>query len=653
MKTPITVHALYHHNNVDGAKIYSELYSLLCRNVNDPFSDGLDIPVYFTTGDNNYISSITKTSSVKNVFLIFIDINMFCSERWRNLINELIKSADENIEIVGVKQYKNAFSINKSLGEIQSIVVDESSKENISLFDNDNWERFTTQLLDLLIRTVSGKMSNALKVFISHSKHDTDGRGVNAAKEIRNFLASDTKLNSFFDVHDILDGYHFETQIKEHVKNSAFLILFTDTYSSREWCKIEALTAKQEQVPILAVSMLRNHIDRAFPYIGNIPFTVCEGDWRKVINILMRTVLDQKVQKSLLESISDEGTMCISYPPEAFNLSLLDDNTRRILYPEPPLGNEELDVLKKISKRMNRNIIFSTPMDHLTENINLHEKYVGISISESHELSAIGIGEEMFKDLQIELTRHILKANGKLMYGGDLRKGGFTEIFKEMAKQYGQKEKAEAEVFYIENYLSWPLYNNLSIEQKADYLASRVQLVNATPGSAVAADEINLFMIPDTNENKLKWATSLVSMRNEIIKNSAARVIVGGRLHGFAGFMAGVVEEFKIAISQHQPIFIVGGFGGASHLICNIIEGKSGYDTLKDKAFVNYEYRNFFNWCEENENHIDYESFDGLKIEDLHNNLSYEENITLFHSVDIIEIVSLILKGLNQIKNEA
>lgn len=160
-------------------------------------------------------------------------------------------------------------------------------------------------------------------------------------------------------------------------------------------------------------------------------------------------------------------------------------------------------------------------------------------------------------------------------------------------------------------------------------------------------------MIPDTNENKLKWATSLVSMRNEIVKNSAARVIAGGRLHGFAGFMAGVVEEFKIAISQHQPIFLVGGFGGASHLICNIIEGKSGYDTLKDNAFVNYEYRNFFNWCEENGNHIEYESFDGLKIEDLHNNLSYEENITLFHSVDIIEIVSLILKGLNQIKNEA
>lgn len=164
MKTPITVHALYHHNNVDGAKIYSALYSLLCRDVNDPFSDGLDIPVYFTTGDNNYISSIVKTSSAKNVFLIFIDVNMFCSERWRNLINELIKSADENIEIVGVKLYKNAFSINKSLGEIQSIVVDESSKENISLFDSDNWGKFTTQLLDLLIRTVSGKMSNALKV---------------------------------------------------------------------------------------------------------------------------------------------------------------------------------------------------------------------------------------------------------------------------------------------------------------------------------------------------------------------------------------------------------------------------------------------------------------------------------------------------------
>ena len=38
-----------------------------------------------------------------------------------------------------------------------------------------------------------------------------------------------------------------------------------------------------------------------------------------------------------------------------------------------------------------------------------------------------------------------------------------------------------------------------------------------------------------------------------------------------------------------------------------------------------------------------------IKISDLNNGLSEEENKTLFHSVDIMEIVSLVLKGLKNI----
>ena len=51
MKTPLSVHALFHTANIEGQKIYSELYKLLCRDIDNPFSDGLDIPVYYATGN--------------------------------------------------------------------------------------------------------------------------------------------------------------------------------------------------------------------------------------------------------------------------------------------------------------------------------------------------------------------------------------------------------------------------------------------------------------------------------------------------------------------------------------------------------------------------------------------------------------------------
>ena len=44
-----------------------------------------------------------------------------------------------------------------------------------------------------------------------------------------------------------------------------------------------------------------------------------------------------------------------------------------------------------------------------------------------------------------------------------------------------------------------------------------------------------------------------------------------------------------------------------------------------------------------------YAKLGNVKISDLNNSLSYEDNKTLFHSVDIMEIVSLVLKGLKNI----
>ena len=659
MKTPISVHALFHSENNEGEKIYSGLYKLLCRDIKDPFSDGLDIPVYYTKADDTSEIRLADTSSTKRVILLFIDIHMFCSQNWRNKITELIDTRDDNTLIVGVKQYKHSFSINKKIGEIQSIVVANTEEEHLLLFDGDHWDIFTTQLYDLLIRYLSGKNDKSpISVFISHSKQGNgkpkDKEGEKTAKEVRNFLYTDTKLNSFFDFHDILDGYRFEDQIKAHAGNCSLLILFTDTYSSREWCRIEALTAKKHHVPTVAVFMMKGDVDRIFPYIGNNPSTVFDGDWRKVINLLLRTTLDQTYEKELLKSEESATTTYLPYPPEAYNMSLLKAETTKVLYPEPPLGNEELEVLKSIAERMGRNINFCTPMSHFTEGMNLQEKQIGISISNSSDISTFGIGSEMFKDLTIELARHILKVNGRLIYGGDLRKDGFTELLRDLSRQYGQKEKAEAEVYYVKNYLAWPIYNDLSKEKRADYLASRIELKKAKPGSAVKPDEINVYIPKElSEETKLKWATSLIQMRIDSIEESAARIIAGGKVQGFTGFMPGIAEEFMVAYNAKKPIFLIGGFGGCAHVIADILEGKANSQVLKGFCLQDANYKTFIEWADTVGYKVDYEFFDKIKIEELNNGLSLDENNRLLHSVDVTEIVSLVLKGLSNTLNHA
>lgn len=77
MKTPLSVHALFHTANIEGQKIYSELYKLLCRDIDNPFSDGLDIPVYYATGENHSVITLANSSSEKKVILLFIDAIFF------------------------------------------------------------------------------------------------------------------------------------------------------------------------------------------------------------------------------------------------------------------------------------------------------------------------------------------------------------------------------------------------------------------------------------------------------------------------------------------------------------------------------------------------------------------------------------------------
>ena len=231
-----------------------------------------------------------------------------------------------------------------------------------------------------------------------------------------------------------------------------------------------------------------------------------------------------------------------------------------------------------------------------------------------------------------------------------MRQDGYTELFKELSNQYGQKEKSDSDVVYIDNYLAWPLYNNLTLEEKADYLNSRIQLIPAEAGDNVTEEEKSVFVPPCSLENRLKWATSLTSMRKQMAKVTNARIVISGRTSGFKGYMAGVVEEFLIAIENNQPVYLIGGFGGVAHLLADIIEKKTTFATMRDVAMSDDNYKELYNWCVEHGMPIKYAKLGNVKISDLNNGLSYEDNKTLFHSVDIMEIVSLVLKGLKEIK---
>ncbi|MBD0259481.1 MAG: hypothetical protein ICV83_27495, partial [Cytophagales bacterium] len=157
-----------------------------------------------------------------------------------------------------------------------------------------------------------------------------------------------------------------------NLKRCAVVVFLSDQYSTREWCRIEVITAKRCKSPLVVVNNLQTGERRSFPYLGNVPTIQYRPDcFDRVVDLALFQVLnnlylEEKLKKEIDLYALDKTFRIVSIQnaPELFNfidIKLLQDgqDTRKILvvYPDPPLGTEELRVLNDLDP----NIDFITP----------------------------------------------------------------------------------------------------------------------------------------------------------------------------------------------------------------------------------------------------------------------------------------------------
>jgi hypothetical protein len=659
MKNNLAVYILYNSQYEQGKTVYGDVYKLLCRDADHPFQDGLDIPVYLRTGDDERmcdIKPINIGNADKTFILLLVDDMMYCSDVWRKYIGKLVQLQRDNedkVHIVCVELSKFAFDIGHGLSEKQFIRLKTFSVR-------DNWKEFQIRLYDDIIRFIKRKELRKLKIFISHSKRDENRIGQRCATEFRNYIRQETKLDSFFDASDILDGQSFEEQIRNSItdEQSLLVILNSNTYSEREWCQKEVLFAKSSKIPTIAVSLLDGEVKRSFPYISNIPYIRFNDNWDDVLILLLRTALDQYSQAQYLRLLRDEMKepdksrfQVLPFAPEAYSY-VYEELESNIIYPEPPLSKDELDVLKKIAGNEK---LFLTPMQLLAQTVDLKGKNIAISVSEAPSSDALGYGSEMIRDLTIELSRHLLITGAKMLYGGDLRKGGYTELFSDLSLQYkNYQQNVDMKTSFFKNYFAWPVHLSFTNEVKLHFKNSRVETIFVDCPKEYHGD-VKKPITPINNKNNLDLAYSLLKMRKEMEQDANARVILGGRTSGFSGFMAGVIEEFIQSVLLGHPVYLLGGFGGAASQLSSLIKQKQKVADVINVAKEVPRYAEFVRYCEEKGVCIGYDNLEKIVqsgVKCLNNGLSDEQNEILMQSTDIIEIVGLIINGLkNKIGN--
>lgn len=298
------------------------------------------------------------------------------------------------------------------------------------------------------------------------------------------------------------------------------------------------------------------------------------------------------------------------------------------------------------------NDIVLTNNDRLERSFLLKDKRIGVSISECENLEELGFDINHLRDAMIETAKYILSLGGSLAYGGDLRNGGFTELFFDLLNYYNIPDSNE-ERFY--SFLAWPLSLNLTKEQRAE-LISKVTFISVDPPSDVEIKDLGEFIPPSKGENQFIWSRCLTEMRDKMNISCDARVFIGGKTSGFKGKYPGVLEEFVIALKKEQPIFLIGAFGGVTKQIIELLNGNDPSIFNEDYMSNNGDYQELIKQF--NQKHLQEPiNYSQIKksIVDLDwegissiNGLTVDQNKRLATTPHINEIIYLILLGLTQ-----
>lgn len=380
-KSPLTAYVIWHPAYEQGEKFANAIYSTFCRDIAYPLSRGINIPVFYRSEffEDNTPIEIPYNESDRNAIIILVDEKMFEDNNWRKYIRGIAKNKPDNTRLFPIALSQYAYYIDeKGLGKSQFIKADEFiGTDNLDLY-NKQWNIIKSRLLHDLARQLLNLNSfykanknddPPVQLFLSHAKKD----GELLAIQFRDHIESNTKLNTFFDANDIADGHNFEKQIKENAENSALIVFQSDEYSNREWCRIEIITAKRFMAPIVLVYDIKKGEKRTFPYLGNSPSIKWENNINEIIDLTLLQVLGKyfnaaKLNKYINQYSLEKKYSCLplSKPPELFNYIDIEKMKKKdksnkpylVLYPDPPLGIEELNLLNDVDDK----IEFITPV---------------------------------------------------------------------------------------------------------------------------------------------------------------------------------------------------------------------------------------------------------------------------------------------------
>lgn len=188
-------------------------------------------------------------------------------------------------------------------------------------------------------------------------------------------------------------------------------------------------------------------------------------------------------------------------------------------------------------------------------------------MSESADLQRLGLVERHLRLALGEVARVIIREGAVLVYGGHLQPDGYTAFLESEMDRYGRTDRLLHLVIAWSEHRLMPLSelqrhrDGLGLKARITYLNAEGEPVLAEAGRA--EDPVPVTDVP----------AALTALRRHLVAETDARVLIGGKERDYQGAMPGIVEEALLAIEAGQPLFLAGGFGGATATVASVAAG--------------------------------------------------------------------------------
>ncbi len=265
----------------------------------------------------------------------------------------------------------------------------------------------------------------------------------------------------------------------------------------------------------------------------------------------------------------------------------------------------------------------------MTQRATTSRQVIAVSVSDSSDMPYLGLVEDHLRDAMAEIFRYSLHSGARIVYGGDLRKCGFSKLLFEIVARHYRVLEYEKGTAGVTNYFAWPVHIHMpfeEIEKTADDFAGTVDLICLDDqGSPMTLHQRR--QLKTREPSAAEWSRGLTMMRRRVLKDTDARIVLGGQTEQYKGIKPGIAEETLLSLREGQPLYIVGGFGGCAR------------DITDSMGISSSDFNNYRDWNRRRE-------FEKFSIDDLKNGLNREDNITLATTSYVNEIIVLILRGL-------